>query len=180
MRARNKAGIATLALDSFGPRGIGSSVGRQAVLPVRNQSFDAFRALHSASMLVLLGEANDWTGVASCRRWAEAVRAAGHEIDLVTFEDAAHALDYPGDSRAFLPHGESLRECAWIRKAAGCIDLETGAFRRWGPGYAEWFDWRARCATAGMTVASDAGARRAALARVQAFAVEALRRPGTR
>jgi|GEM_PF-214952 dienelactone hydrolase len=240
----NDAGIATFTIDSFAPRGIDSTVGRQHRLSLFNQTFDALSALQwlrnqpridaqrigiigwsrggtvaidawrqrsvaeyrrhagvgddfgfaahiafypscsgreariemsGVPMLMLIGKEDDWTGVRACREWANAVRAAGHALEAVIYDDAAHAFDYPGSFHESLPHGESLRECAWIRRPDGFVDLETGRYQRWGTGYRNWYEWRARCAKTGVTVASNATARHKAFDQAVAFAVKALR-----
>jgi dienelactone hydrolase len=46
-----------------------------------------------APLLVLIGEADDWTPAEPCRRLAEIARAEGAHFDLVTYPDAHHAFD---------------------------------------------------------------------------------------
>lgn len=46
-----------------------------------------------APLLVLIGEADDWTPAEPCRRLAEIARAEGAQFDIVIYPDAHHAFD---------------------------------------------------------------------------------------
>lgn len=54
---------------------------------------DAFHP--QAPLLVLIGEADDWTPAAPCRQLAAAVAARGEPMQLVTFPDTFHDFDNP-------------------------------------------------------------------------------------
>jgi dienelactone hydrolase len=46
-----------------------------------------------APLLILIGEADDWTPAEPCRRLAEASRQAGHPVDIVVYPGAHHSFD---------------------------------------------------------------------------------------
>ncbi|MFT4173074.1 MAG: dienelactone hydrolase family protein [Rhodocyclaceae bacterium] len=52
-----------------------------------------------APLLVLMGEADDWTPAAPCRALADAVAARGEPMELVTYPDTYHDFDNPGLKR---------------------------------------------------------------------------------
>lgn len=46
-------------------------------------------------ILILIGEADDWTPVAPCGYLAEAARTRGEQVDLIVYPGAHHAFDHP-------------------------------------------------------------------------------------
>jgi dienelactone hydrolase len=46
-------------------------------------------------LLILMGEADDWTPAAPCHDLATAAKAAGEAVDLVTYPGAYHDFDHP-------------------------------------------------------------------------------------
>ena len=46
-------------------------------------------------LLMLVGEADDWTGVEPCRDLAKAAQARGEKVELVTYPGAYHDFDHP-------------------------------------------------------------------------------------
>jgi dienelactone hydrolase len=52
-----------------------------------------------APLLILIGEADDWTPAEHCRRMAEAARAAGHPVSIKTYPGAHHSFDSPAPLR---------------------------------------------------------------------------------
>ena len=48
-----------------------------------------------APLLVLMGEADDWTPVAPCKSLAAATRERGEDVTLVTYPDTYHDFDSP-------------------------------------------------------------------------------------
>jgi len=57
----------------------------------------AFKPL--APLLILIGEADDWTPADPCRRLAAASRQAGHPVDIVVYPGAHHSFDSPAPLR---------------------------------------------------------------------------------
>jgi dienelactone hydrolase len=47
-------------------------------------------------LLIMIGEADDWTPAAPCKALAEAARARGEAIDLKLYPGAYHDFDHPG------------------------------------------------------------------------------------
>jgi dienelactone hydrolase len=74
----------------------------------------------AAPLLILIGEQDDWTPAASCRRMTERLRReqTGAEIVLKTFSGATHAYDFPLPPRTnFLGHNMAFdakaTEASW-------------------------------------------------------------------
>jgi len=47
----------------------------------------------STDVLVLIGDADDWTSAARCQKWAASVDRAGHTVELKVYPGARHAFD---------------------------------------------------------------------------------------
>jgi dienelactone hydrolase len=73
------------------PGGCFSLVGEQVVRP----------------LLVLIGEADDWTPAAKCREMVEAMRARGADATIVTYPGAYHYFDVEGQRREVLAQVEN-------------------------------------------------------------------------
>lgn len=73
----NEAGIATLVIDSFEPRGITHSRGNQQVLLMETQLFDAFRALELLGTHPAID--GDRIGIAGWSRGGTVANSAAHE-----------------------------------------------------------------------------------------------------
>jgi dienelactone hydrolase len=60
----------------------------------------------SAPVLILIGEADDWTKAAECRRLVEQFAPNAHEGEIVlrTYPGATHAFDAPGELRYIVGH----------------------------------------------------------------------------
>ena len=56
-----------------------------------------FRPL--APLLILIGDADDWTPAEPCRRLAAASREAGHPVEIVVYPGAHHSFDSPAPVR---------------------------------------------------------------------------------
>ena len=59
----------------------------------RNRHAERFHP--SAPLLVLMGEADDWTPVAPCKALAATVAGRGEPMDIVTYPDTFHDFDNP-------------------------------------------------------------------------------------
>ena len=57
----------------------------------------AFKPL--APLLILIGNADDWTPAEPCRRLAAASRDAGHPVDIVVYPGVHHSFDSPAPLR---------------------------------------------------------------------------------
>jgi dienelactone hydrolase len=73
------------------PGGCFSLVGEQVVRP----------------LLVLIGEADDWTPPAKCREMVEAMRGRGADAAIVTYPGAYHYFDVEGQRLEVLAHVEN-------------------------------------------------------------------------
>ena len=60
----------------------------------RARAADKFHA--AVPVLLLIGEADDWTPAAPCKALAEAVAARGEPMQIVTYPGAYHDFDHPG------------------------------------------------------------------------------------
>jgi dienelactone hydrolase len=58
-------------------------------------------------LLVLIGEADDWTPAAKCREMIEAMRARGADVTIVTYPGAYHYFDVEGQRREVLAQVEN-------------------------------------------------------------------------
>jgi dienelactone hydrolase len=100
-------GYAALLVDSFGARGVTlNAIGRARPLQAfaaavafypgctgRSANVDGFHPY--APLLVLMGEADDWTPAAPCHALAQAVAARGEPMILITYPDTYHDFDNP-------------------------------------------------------------------------------------
>ncbi len=75
------------AAVAFYPGGCASLVGERAVRP----------------LLVLMGDADDWTRPEPCRAMVEAMRARGADVAIVLYPGAVHYFDVAGQPRVYLP-----------------------------------------------------------------------------
>jgi dienelactone hydrolase len=58
-------------------------------------------------LLVLIGEADDWTPAATCREMVEAMRGRGADATIVTYPGAYHYFDVEGQRLEVLTHVEN-------------------------------------------------------------------------
>jgi dienelactone hydrolase len=75
-------------------------------------------------LLVLLGDADDWTIPGPCLAMAEAMRARGADVAIVLYPGAVHYFDVEGQPRMFLP------AVANDNKPGGCCGATVGYDRR--------------------------------------------------
>jgi len=54
--------------------------------------------------LILIGDADDWTPVARCARWRDAVLANGHSLQMIVYPGARHAFDAPRGPHYYAGH----------------------------------------------------------------------------
>lgn len=54
-------------------------------------------------LLVLLGDADDWTVPGPCQEMVEAMRRRGADVSLVLYPGAVHYFDVEGQARTYLP-----------------------------------------------------------------------------
>jgi dienelactone hydrolase len=77
-------------------------------------------------LLVLIGDADDWTNPATCREMVEAMRAKGAEASIELLPGAFHYFDFEGLART------TLREVGNDNKPGGCcgatVAFDAAAF----------------------------------------------------
>jgi dienelactone hydrolase len=54
-------------------------------------------------LLVLMGEADDWTAPGPCREMVEAMRGRGADVTMVLYPGAYHYFDVEGQATTYLP-----------------------------------------------------------------------------
>ncbi len=54
--------------------------------------------------LILIGDADDWTPVARCAEWRDAVRARGHVLQMKVYPGARHGFDAPRPLHFYAGH----------------------------------------------------------------------------
>jgi dienelactone hydrolase len=71
-------------------------------------------------LLVLIGDADDWTDPAECRAMVEAMRQRGAEASIVLYPGAVHYFDVEGQPRVYLP------EVVNRNRPGGCCGATVG------------------------------------------------------
>jgi dienelactone hydrolase len=107
------------------------------------------------------GEADNWTPIEPCRRYAERLRQAGADVEVIGFPGAHHGFDAPGASSAFiLPSVQNGSGCDLVERTPGvAVHRASGAPATRGD----------PCLRLGATVGSEPRAQGAAVAAVKAF-----------
>jgi dienelactone hydrolase len=222
-------GMVALAIDSFTPRGVKSTVDDQSRVPTAQMVRDAFGALDylvkqpfvdpervalmgmskggsvallaadrrtragermfaahvplypgctvqyrspqvAAPILMLIGEADDYTGVKTCADYAARIRAAGGSVQLKTYPGVHHAFD--GDTSSEeeirLPKAQNYRDCVVYNEDDGrTVYGRTGELLDTPQKALEVL--RRDCIRLGATVAANARAKQQALEDVKGF-----------
>ena len=71
-------------------------------------------------LLLLIGDADDWTLPQECARMVEAMRARGADATIVLYAGAVHYFDVEGQARVLLPEVENRN------KPGGCCGATVG------------------------------------------------------
>jgi dienelactone hydrolase len=71
-------------------------------------------------LLVLMGDADDWTNPQECARMVEAMRGRGADVTLVLYPGAVHYFDVRGQARTVLPEVENRN------RPGGCCGATVG------------------------------------------------------
>lgn len=71
-------------------------------------------------LLLLIGDADDWTLPSECARMVEAMHSRGADATIVLYPGAVHYFDVEGQKRAFLPEVENRN------KPNGCCGATVG------------------------------------------------------
>lgn len=102
------------AAAAFYPGGCFSLVHEQVVRP----------------LLVLIGEADDWTLASECAAMVEAMRARGADATIVIYPGAFHYFDVEGQARTFLPDVENRNRPGGCCGATVAYDAAAAADAR--------------------------------------------------
>jgi len=116
-------------------------------------------ALRSASDQNRARTADDTTPIAACRSYVERLRRAGKDVQLIEYEGAHHAFDFPEIPLTRSPQLQSSGSCTLVEGPIGQI-VNQDTKRP--------FAWSDACVTRGGTVAHDTRAHSSALAEVGA------------
>ncbi len=82
-------------------------------------------------LLVLIGEADDWTPAAVCREMVESMRARGADASIVVYPGAFHYFDVEGQPREVLAHvGNQYRAGGRGATVAYQAEAAADAFRQ--------------------------------------------------
>jgi dienelactone hydrolase len=81
-------------------------------------------------LLVLIGEADDWTLAAECAEMVEAMRSRGADVTIVRYPGAFHYFDVEGQPRAWLPDVENRNRPGGCCGATVAYDAAAAADAR--------------------------------------------------
>ncbi len=62
------------------------------------------RSVLRTDILILIGDADDWTPAARCERWRDIVMKHGHTVEIIVYHGAVHGFDTSRPPRAFAGH----------------------------------------------------------------------------
>jgi dienelactone hydrolase len=123
----------------------------------------------TAPLLILIGAADNYTGVKTCAQYVERMRAAGGAVELKTYPGAHHGFD--GDTmyqrEFFLAGAQNFRDCVLYIEDDGRTVSARG--ERIESSKQAFDVLRRECMTSGATVAANHGAKMQALQDVKAF-----------
>ena len=85
--------LATIAAAPKGNMGYAAAVAFYPDCTSKSKALQKFRPY--APLLLLIGEADDWTPAAPCKVLAAAVAARGEPMQIVTYPDTFHNFDSP-------------------------------------------------------------------------------------
>jgi dienelactone hydrolase len=135
--------------------------------------------LTGGRVLMLLGGADTYVGVAPCTEWADKLRSAGADVEVKVYPNAKHGFD--GDQAYSVAKGENWSNCifdeqpdgSWKERKSGQVTFANG--RRVDAGMAAAL---AACRTQGVSGGPNPAAKAAAMNDVKA-AVKRHLLPGT-
>lgn len=124
----------------------------------------------AAPLLMLLGEADDYTGTKACADYAGRIRKAGGTVELKNYKGAKHGFD--GDARNQggyeLANAQNFRDCVMLLEDDGRTVLaKTGAVLDTPQKALEAL--KRECMRSGATIGADEKTRQQALEDVKAF-----------
>ena len=109
----SKGGLAAMFLadKTFHPKESERFDGHVAVYPACG--FRARNPKPVGSLLMLLGDKDEYTGLEPCKQWAAEFEKAGGKADITVFADAYHSFDGAPEltTPRYLPFAESFARC---------------------------------------------------------------------
>jgi dienelactone hydrolase len=100
-----------LTFDAGNVGGPRSDARAELFMPQGAGPFPAVVVLHGCDgvgrhyrMLILIGEADDWTPVDRCIRWRDRAEANGHALHLKTYPGALHGFEAPTMPHTYAGH----------------------------------------------------------------------------
>ncbi len=118
-------------------------------------------------LLVLIGEADDYTGVKPCADYVERIRKAGGRAELKTYKGAAHGFDSAAGSGQ-IASAQNFRDCVMMIEDDGRTVLAKTNQALPDPQKAI-EALKRECMRTGATIAANPAARRQAAEDVRAF-----------
>ncbi len=115
-----------------------------------------------APIRIFHGAPDDSNPVSACKAYVERLKAAGHDVELTVYPNAAHGFDNPLAPQpvAFLPTFQSARNCRILEESDGVlVNLETR----------QPFSYKDACVARGVHVGHDPVATEAATEAVATF-----------
>src|SRR5262249_19359169 len=107
------------------------------------------------------GEDDNWTPIEPCRRYAERLRRAGADVQVIGFPGAGHGFDGPGPAGAFVLRSvQNGSDCDFVETAPGVLMLR---------GSSERLLTTPPCVKRGATAGPEPRARAAAISAVKEF-----------
>jgi len=83
-------------------------------------------------ILLLHGEADDWTPVDACRAYVEELLQAGADARLISYPDAGHAFEAPAVPTVLIKQAQNPRHCRIGENANHeVVNLDTGKAFDW-------------------------------------------------
>jgi dienelactone hydrolase len=108
------------------------------------------------------GAPDDSNPVSTCKAFVERLKAAGHDVELTVYPNAAHGFDNPlaAQPAAFFPLFQSARKCRIMEESGGVlVNVETR----------QPFSYKDTCIAHGVHVGHDPAAAEAATIAVRTF-----------
>lgn len=120
-----------------------------------------------APLLVMVGEADDYTGAKPCIEYTERMRKAGGRVELKTYKGAHHGFDGAG-APARVANAQNFSDCVMTIEDDGrTVFAKTGAVLSTSQAVIDTL--KKECMRTGATVGGNPAAKKQALADVTAF-----------
>ena len=125
----------------------------------RGCTFEIRMPMTNVSVRELIGDRDDYTGVAACVNDAKRQRDRGHDVEVILYPGAHHSFDRSFPQK-YYPTRQMWHDCRYIIEADGST-FDPATKRPWNNMYAN-ENWDA-CAGYGITQGRDEQAARRAM-----------------